>query len=75
MEINCPHCEEILDVPRPAAFAVIAYHHQGGVLTHCTKCRGGIILSGYVQFCAGKYTGDKTKDDWGNELKQEGEVK
>lgn len=64
--MKCPHCGEELRIADCVERNMEAYRSHHLARTLC--CGKGVTVSPNFSFCASKYEGPRTEDDWANEF-------
>lgn len=64
---KCPHCNEFLKIPECVYINVETYGRSALVSTEC--CGHGVMVSRKVSFGINAYCGERTEDDWGEDIK------
>lgn len=68
--MKCPKCNKPIDLIPPAERNVEIYNRHSLVLATSQCCGVAFKVSMTQKFHYELYTGEKTKDDWGNEIKK-----
>jgi len=68
--MKCTNCGKNLKLPRKAYLNLEHYNVGGSVLAASECCNTGYIIRMEVNYKITEYTGKKTEDDWGIDLKK-----
>lgn len=66
--MKCPHCNNELKVDTVVYMNADIYQRTNIIVTKC--CGNPVYITPIRKYEVTKYKGDRTEDDWGNDIKQ-----